>query len=212
MILSLIVTWISAGNAGKLCSRDGCGQGFFIPPRYNVSAKIAIVGSGMSGVLTPRKLAQFGYTDITIFEKDAAMGGYTGSYELDGEYWDFHAHLIAPRFWGSHMHPETLALLEEVPFPFRAEFIQWRNSTDNVFPECLMEIVSGLTLSDGTLNMTAAFEMILEIIQTHKLLSEAYWGQVGEGGPGSIKQPNMDLTWDEYKKTFNPVGSCLHET
>jgi len=44
------------------------------PPKKRLSQKIAIIGSGPAGLVAANRLNQLGF-DVTVFEKDAAIGG-----------------------------------------------------------------------------------------------------------------------------------------
>lgn len=155
---------------------------FIVPPRYAVDAPIAVVGSGQSGIYTARKLIQLGFRNVVMFEKDPAVGGLTQSIEVDGHWYDFQAHLLASRFWGSSIHPETAAMLNETPWPwFRHEEFEWRDSKGKCLPNAIQRVVdkrkAGL-VSDAT--------FLSWLVQAQQDLQTYYWSEFGEGGLGSM--------------------------
>jgi protoporphyrinogen oxidase len=55
-----------------------------------------ILGGGPAGLAAAFKLAQRGFTDVTVFERGAAVGGNAGSFVIDGIPVDFGSHRLHP--------------------------------------------------------------------------------------------------------------------
>jgi protoporphyrinogen oxidase len=58
---------------------------------------VVVLGGGLSGVATAHALAEAGWTDITIVERAAALGGLAGSFERDGHFYPLGYHHILAR-------------------------------------------------------------------------------------------------------------------
>jgi hypothetical protein len=164
---------------------------FAVPPRYPVDSRIAVIGSGQSGIYTARKLIQLGFRNVVMFEKDSNIGGLTESTCVNGHWYDYQAHLIASRFWGSSIHPETAAMLDETPWPFfRHEEFEWRNRTGKCMPDGVQRVLekkrAGL-ISDATL--------LSWLIQGQMDLQTYYWNECGEGGLGSMSPHTSRELW-----------------
>jgi protoporphyrinogen oxidase len=55
---------------------------------------VVILGGGLSGIATAHVLAQAGYRDITIVERESRLGGLAGSIEQNGFILKTHYHEV----------------------------------------------------------------------------------------------------------------------
>jgi monoamine oxidase len=80
----------------------------------HVDARIAIVGAGVSGLLTAVALKKLGFRNIVIHEKEERLTNLTYSYAYKGETFDFSTKLI-PAVGLTHegVYPPLLQLLKE---------------------------------------------------------------------------------------------------
>ena len=73
--------------------------------------KIAIVGTGISGLVAAYKLAP--EHDITLFEANAYIGGHTQTHdiEMNGQHWSIDTGFIVFNDW---TYPEFIRLMDEL--------------------------------------------------------------------------------------------------
>lgn len=83
--------------------------------------RFAIIGAGMSGILSAIKLTEAGYTGVTVYEKADRLGGTWRENTYPGLYCDVPSHLYRYTFapnaeWSHHFAPgpEIQAYLEKV--------------------------------------------------------------------------------------------------
>ncbi|HMK62584.1 MAG TPA: NAD(P)/FAD-dependent oxidoreductase, partial [Acidimicrobiales bacterium] len=100
---------------------------------HNGPLRLVIVGGGMAGILAAIKLQEAGFTDITIYEKAARLGGTWRENTYPGVACDVPSHLysysFAPNPEWSHVFspgPEILGYLEQVAKDFGVEkYVQY---------------------------------------------------------------------------------------
>ncbi|HXW31957.1 MAG TPA: NAD(P)/FAD-dependent oxidoreductase, partial [Acidimicrobiales bacterium] len=100
---------------------------------HNGPLRFVIVGGGMAGILAAVKLQEAGFTDITIYEKAARLGGTWRENTYPGVACDVPSHLysysFAPNPQWSHVFspgPEILTYLEQVARDFGVEkYVQY---------------------------------------------------------------------------------------
>lgn len=59
---------------------------------------VAIIGAGPAGLSMAMYLKRRGYSDVTVFEREAVVGGKCRSFEYDGHVYDLGANLTTPRY------------------------------------------------------------------------------------------------------------------
>jgi protoporphyrinogen/coproporphyrinogen III oxidase len=75
--------------------------------------KVAIIGAGMSGLTAGHYLKKAGFSHVTIFEKEAEIGGKVLSRELDGALYDLGA------VWVFKEYTTILEMIREFNIPLR---------------------------------------------------------------------------------------------
>lgn len=63
-----------------------------------LTTRIAVIGAGPAGLSTALALRDRGFRDVTVFEKEAVVGGKCHSFQHDGRVYDVGANLTTPRY------------------------------------------------------------------------------------------------------------------
>ena len=84
--------------------------------------RFAIIGAGMSGILSAVKLREAGLHDFTIYEKADRLGGTWRENTYPGIACDVPSHLYSYSFesnpdWSRHFSPARSLFLEFLSFP-----------------------------------------------------------------------------------------------
>ncbi len=66
--------------------------------RSTLENRVVIIGAGPAGLATAMYLKRRGYTDVTVLEKEASVGGKCHSFEHEGRVYDLGANLTTPRY------------------------------------------------------------------------------------------------------------------
>ena len=81
------------------------------------STSIAILGAGASGLTLARRLADFGFTRVVVFERAAEVGGKSCTVELDGRPHDLGATMGVPLDYRQVVGFSREANLRTTPLP-----------------------------------------------------------------------------------------------
>lgn len=82
-------------------------------PTYARDLRVAIIGAGMSGLTAGHYLKKAGFDHVTIFEKEAEIGGKVLSRKLDGALYDLGA------VWVFKEYTTILEMIREFNIPLR---------------------------------------------------------------------------------------------
>ncbi len=156
--------------------------------------RIAVVGSGISGLVAATRLART--NEVTIFEKDARAGGHTNTVtvEIDGT-----AHAVDTGFivHNAVTYPGFCSLLDDLGIPVRETSmsfsvmddttgIEWRGSSlatvfaqrrycvNPEFLRMLWDLLRFNRCAHGLLGATTSTSMTLREFCTHHHLSDAF--------------------------------------
>ena len=107
------------------------------------SLRFAVIGAGMSGILSAVKLREAGFTDFTVYEKADRVGGTWRENTYPGLSCDVPSHLYSYSFalspqWSRHFSPgpEILAYFERVA---DGRPLQLFHRLDEVLPEDILQ-------------------------------------------------------------------------
>ncbi|MCB9684122.1 MAG: FAD-dependent oxidoreductase [Alphaproteobacteria bacterium] len=78
-----------------------------------LDTRVVVIGAGPAGLSAALALAERGFTDVTVLEKEATVGGKCHSLHVDGHAIDLGANLTTPRYH------ETRALAERLGMTLR---------------------------------------------------------------------------------------------
>lgn len=87
----------------------------FQSPPIDQSARIAIVGAGITGLTLAHELRKRGYENITVFEKAPTIGGKADTVQIDGRPYNLGAHLCHGNLGVAALAKEVGVSLERAP-------------------------------------------------------------------------------------------------
>ncbi|MFF2549427.1 FAD-dependent oxidoreductase [Nocardia sp. NPDC058058] len=101
----------------------------------DLAAPICIVGAGQSGIMAAAELRDLGYTNIDILEAGTQLGGYCQTAEIDGETYDFQAHLVIQQSFGADFADTAIhRLLTRHPVDMQTEALFFLSRDDSGKP------------------------------------------------------------------------------
>lgn len=172
----------------------------------DLAAPICIVGAGQSGIMAAAELRDLGYTDIDILEAGAQLGGYCQTAEIDGETYDFQAHLVIQQDFGADFADTAIhRLLTRHPVEMQTEalFFVGRDESGkprSAVPPHFIPLFGLLTPDQAADQLAEAWTIIERAVRD-------------KHGPG-IAGLNFDRipgeTWETYRARHAPlVGELL---
>ena len=85
-------------------------------------ARLAIVGGGCTGLSAARCLSDAGYTDVTVLEVEARLGGKSCTLEVDGRRYDLGAVVGLVPIWNNIFEMAHSHGLDDYELPPLAEY------------------------------------------------------------------------------------------
>lgn len=65
---------------------------------YPLRTRVCVIGAGPAGLSTAMTLVERGFRDVTVLEREPAVGGKCKAFEHDGHVYDLGANLTTPRY------------------------------------------------------------------------------------------------------------------
>ncbi len=169
-------------------------------------APICIVGAGQSGILAAAKLRDLGYRSVEILEASPEVGGLCQTAEVDGEIFDFQAHLIVQQDFGEDMADTAIhELITRHPVPTQPEILHFvarspSGGPQQAVPPHFVPLLSTLTAEQAADQLAAAWSII----------EKARQDRSGPGLRGLAFDRIPGETWESYRARHAPlVGEIL---
>ncbi len=145
--------------------------------------KIAIIGSGISGLTAAHRLRQ--HHDITLFEANAYVGGHTNTLdvELEGERHRIDTGFIVFNDW---TYPNFIRLLDEIGVPSQPTTMSFSVRCDLTGLEYNGSNLNGLFAQRRNLLRPSFYRMLRDILRFNR------------ESPTLLKSDNEELTIGEY--------------
>jgi uncharacterized protein with NAD-binding domain and iron-sulfur cluster len=121
-------------------------------PQAEDSVRVAVVGSGIAGLTSALELAKRGY-EVTVYEKEAVIGGNLSSQKINGVYHDVYPHMFPSwykNFW--RLLEQDLGLSREGNFEARTGTKMLRKGERKY-----LELVAPTSLRAAWTNLTSGF-------------------------------------------------------
>lgn len=169
-------------------------------------APICIVGAGMSGILAAEQLHRLGYRHVDILEARAELGGYCETIEVDGEIYDFQAHLLAQQDFGEDMAGTAIqALLDRYPMEVHAESLYFASLSRSG------KVRVGMPPHFVPMFKSLRPEQVFDqLIQAWTIIERAMKDRTGPGLGGLAFDRIAGETWESFRARHPPlVGEIL---
>ncbi len=172
----------------------------------DLSAPLCVVGGGQSGIFTAAKLRELGYENIDILEANEQFGGYCETVTVDGEVYDFQAHLIIQQDFGADMSGTAIdEIVGKYPVEMQTEalyFISRAESGEPVMaiPPHFVPLMLTLTPKQAVDQLAEAWTIIERAVRQRR----------GPGVNGLAIDASPGETWETYRARHAPlVGEVL---
>lgn len=170
------------------------------------AARVCIVGAGQTGVLAAAELRRLGYENIDILEAGAELGGYCQNVEVDGEIYDFQAHLVAQQDFGADMAGTPVdEVMARHPVETQAEALHFVSRSRSGKPR--MGVPPHFVPLLRTLSPEQAAD---QLVEAWTIIEQAIRGRTGPGIQGLAYDRAPGKTWETYRSRHAPlVGEVL---
>ncbi|WP_370947990.1 NAD(P)-binding protein [Amycolatopsis sp. cg5] len=169
------------------------------------SAPVCVVGGGQSGILVAAKLRELGYRDIDILEAGARLGGYSETVTVDGQVYDFQAHLIGQQDFGPDMAGTAVEeLTSRHPVELQSEALYFVSRSDSgkpmvAVPPHFVPLLRTLTPIQAVDQLADAWTIIEQAVRERR-----------GPGLGGLAFDGTAETWETYRARHAPlVGEIL---
>ncbi|MFE6861547.1 NAD(P)-binding protein [Nocardia sp. NPDC057668] len=172
----------------------------------DVTAPVCVVGAGQSGILAAAQLRGLGYERIDILEAGPEPGGYCRTAEVDGEIYDFQAHLIIQQDFGADMSGTAIdELVRRHPVELQPEALYFVSRTDSgkpgfAVPPHFLPLLTTLT----------AEQSVDQLVEAWNIIERAVRAKHGPGLSGLNFDRVPGETWETWRARHAPlVGEVL---
>ncbi|MCU1641262.1 MAG: hypothetical protein JWN03_1537 [Nocardia sp.] len=168
----------------------------------DLTAAICVVGAGQSGILAAAKLRDLGYRNIDILEAGAQLGGYCETVEVEGEIYDFQAHLIIQQDFGEDATGTAIdELMRKHPTETQVEALHFVAETDSgkpglTVPPHFVPLFRTLTPEQAADQLAEAWNIIEGAVRDRR----------GPGLSGLAFDRIPGETWETYRARHSPLA------
>ncbi|WP_433654291.1 FAD-dependent oxidoreductase [Nocardia sp. CA-128927] len=172
----------------------------------DLAAPICVVGAGQSGILAAARMRELGFENIDILEAGAQLGGYCQTVEVDGDIYDFQAHLVIQQAFGADMAGTAIdELLREHPVPTKTEALYFVGRSDSGKPQ--LAIPPHFVPLFQTLTPE---QTIAQLVEAWHIIERAVRNRHAPGMSGLAFDRIPGETWETYRARHAPlVGEVL---
>lgn len=172
----------------------------------DVTAPVCVVGAGQSGIMAAAQLRGLGYERIDILEAGPEPGGYCHTAEVDGEIYDFQAHLVIQQDFGADMSGTAIdELLRRHPVELQPEALYFVSRTESgkpgfAVPPHFPPLLATLT----------AEQAVDQLVEAWNIIERAVRAKHGPGLAGLNFDRVPGETWESWRARRAPlVGEVL---
>ncbi|QBS39102.1 NAD(P)/FAD-dependent oxidoreductase [Nocardia sp. CS682] len=172
----------------------------------DLAAPVCIVGAGQSGILAAAKLRELGFENIDILEASSELGGYAQTVEVEGEIYDFQAHLVAQQDFGEDMTGTAIhELMRRHPVRTQPEALYFVGRSESGKPQ--LAVPPHFLPLFRTLTPEQAVD---QLIEAWTILEQAIRNRTAPGPGGLAFDRIPGETWETYRARHAPlVGEVL---
>ncbi|MEU1208776.1 FAD-dependent oxidoreductase [Nocardia sp. NPDC005825] len=170
------------------------------------AAPVCIVGAGQTGILAAAALRDLGFENIVVREAGDQLGGYSQNVEVDGEIYDFQAHLVAQQDFGADMAGTAVdELMARHPLETQAEALHFVSRSRSGKPR--MAVPPHFVPLLQSLSPEQAAD---QLVEAWTIVERAVRARTGPGLDGLAYDRVPGETWESYRARHAPlVGEVL---